>query len=189
MDVICIRSLFDRQFEVAFSFCTKAHTGQYRRYSNQPYWVHPLEVANLVWQHTNDKTLTVAALLHDVIEDTTVSEDDICEHFGNTVAKLVAELSTDSSLKGTIPRSERKARAMQQVLAASPEAQIIKRADIISNCRGVSRQSPTFAAYYLPEKQRLLNQLPCDGSMLDQLARSVVAYEIAQLDSGILADI
>jgi len=84
----------------AVSFAARCHDGQYRKDGCTPYIAHPVRVAFVV-RHVfgeADQTALVAALLHDVIENTTTDYDDLIEHFGQAVADAVAALTKDSRL-------------------------------------------------------------------------------------------
>jgi len=72
----------------ALSFAKEAHRGQYRK-SGEPYIIHPIIVASFIASISNDETMVISALLHDVIEDTQYSRDDIERLFGESVALLV----------------------------------------------------------------------------------------------------
>ena len=74
----------------AVIFAAKAHDGMRRKQSNTPYIMHPLEAAVIVSTMTDDQHTISAAALHDVVEDTTVTLDQIDEKFGSRVALLVA---------------------------------------------------------------------------------------------------
>jgi len=78
----------DSEFQEAIDFTIKAHSNQFRK-SGEPYVIHPILVAALAASITNDKTITIAALLHDVVEDTPYSLEEIKEKFGQQVALLV----------------------------------------------------------------------------------------------------
>ena len=76
----------------ALEFAKEAHRGQYRK-SGEPYIIHPILVAAITAYVTNDETMVVAALLHDVVEDTDKNIDEIEEHFGKEVVELVEGLT------------------------------------------------------------------------------------------------
>ncbi len=76
-------------FEKAVAFAFKAHEGQ-RRKDGSIYVLHPLEVAVIVGSMTNDEEILAAAVLHDTVEDTSVTAQDILDNFGERVAELVA---------------------------------------------------------------------------------------------------
>ena len=77
----------------AFWYAVKAHKGQTRRDGKVPYINHPMEVAEIVATVTSDPRVVVAALLHDVVEDTPVKMHDLIRIFGVFVADLVADVS------------------------------------------------------------------------------------------------
>ena len=82
----------------ALSFSKESHKCQVRK-SGEPYVVHPILVAAIVVSITSDESMAISALLHDVVEDTDVSIEEIAEHFGKDVAHLVAGLTKIDSLR------------------------------------------------------------------------------------------
>jgi guanosine-3',5'-bis(diphosphate) 3'-pyrophosphohydrolase len=107
----------------------------------EPYVIHLLEVAQLVSIALSepDSNLIVAALLHDVIEDAGVTEEELSENFGSDVADMVVELTDDKSL----PKTERKRLQMEHAPKLSVRAQAIKLADKVSNLRSIITSPPT----------------------------------------------
>ena len=79
----------------AIEFAAHAHSGMIRKGNGQPYIFHPLEVLNLVSMMTLDDDILCAAVLHDTVEDTDVTIEDIKDNFGEHVAKLVGYESED----------------------------------------------------------------------------------------------
>ena len=146
--------------ERARVFATAAHAavGQTRKYTGEPYIVHPMEVASIVEQAGGTETMIAAALLHDVLEDTAVTVDVLEEQFGSDVADLVLWL-TDVSTSADGNRSTRKALDRQHIAAAPAEAQTIKVADLISNTKTIVEHDPNFSKVYLEEKRLLLEVL------------------------------
>jgi len=141
-------------------FATAAHAavGQTRKYTGEPYIVHPMEVASIVEQAGGTETMIAAALLHDVLEDTAVTFDLLVDQFGNEVADLVLWL-TDVSRPEDGNRSTRKALDRQHSAAAPAAAQTVKVADLISNTRSIVAHDPRFSKVYLEEKRLLLDML------------------------------
>ncbi len=144
--------------ERAEQFAVQAHGPQKRKYSDQPYIVHPLEVAQIVQSVPHTNAMIAAAILHDVIEDTEASYDDIVVNFGVVVADLVEEL-TDVSKPEDGNRAVRKALDRAHLAKASADAQTIKLADIISNSKDIKENDPKFAKVYIPEMKALLEVL------------------------------
>ena len=115
----------------AASFAARKHAGQLRKDGQTPYFAHPVRVAMIV-RHVfgqADETALVAALLHDVIEDTTVDYDELKDEFGGDVADAVAALSKDSRL----PEEQREAEYDRQLSVASWQARLVKLADVYDN--------------------------------------------------------
>ena len=126
--------------EAAF-FAAGKHRDQRRKDSYQsPYINHPLEVAKIlaVDGRVTDVELLMAALLHDTVEDTVTSMDELVELFGQRVASLVAEVTDDKSL----PKAERKRLQVETAPKKSDAAKQLKIADKICNVRSINRQSP-----------------------------------------------
>ena len=125
----------------AASFAAKKHKGQKRKGDDaEPYINHPVEVANLVANvgGVNDPEIITAALLHDTVEDVDVTFEEIAEHFGETVAGYVRELTDDKSL----PKAERKQKQVEKAPNLSDGAKQIKLGDKISNIRDVTDNPP-----------------------------------------------
>lgn len=158
----------------AQAFCIAAHAavGQKRKYTGEPYHVHPFEVAEIV----NDadgctEEMIVAALLHDVVEDTGINLDLVAQQFGVIVASYVEQL-TDVSTQQDGNRAARKAIDLAHTAKASPNAKTIKLADLISNTRTIVQCDPEFAKVYLAEKRALLEVLKEGDAALYQIAES-----------------
>jgi len=98
-----------------------AHKGQKRKHSNDPYLIHPMRVARRVMTRPDaTPEMVAAAWLHDVVEDTPVTLDEIGKEFGSEIAQLVREL-TNASEGSRAPRKERKAMDRAK-LAARPRS-------------------------------------------------------------------
>lgn len=133
-----------------------AAVGQKRKYTGEPYIVHPAEVAKIVASVPGSTPeMVAAAWLHDVVEDTGCTLTDIHMAFGADIAALVGWL-TDVSKPEDGNRAYRKARDREHSAAAPAEAQTIKLADLISNSRSIVEHDPAFAVTYLEEKRMLL---------------------------------
>jgi (p)ppGpp synthase/HD superfamily hydrolase len=161
--------------ERARVFATAAHAavGQTRKYTGEPYVVHPIEVSELVASVGGTEAMVAAALLHDVLEDTEVTVDVLEEQFGSEVADLVLWL-TDVSKPEDGNRSTRKALDRQHSAAAPAAAQTIKVADLISNTRTIVEFDPGFARTYLEEKRLLLEVLTrANPALLDQAKNQI----------------
>lgn len=144
--------------EKARVFATAAHAAvkHVRKYTGDPYIVHPVEVARIVASVPGSTPdMIAAAYLHDVVEDTGVTIEVILGEFGADIATLVGWL-TDVSKPEDGNRAVRKARDREHSAAAPAEAQTVKLADLISNSRSIVAHDPAFAVTYLEEKRLLL---------------------------------
>ncbi len=125
----------------AASFAARKHASQKRKgAAAEPYINHLLEVAEMVAGALRepDTNLVIAALLHDTVEDTGVTVDELRERFGADAASLVAEVTDDKSL----PKAERKRLQVVNAPKKSVRAQVIKLADKISNLRSLLHSPP-----------------------------------------------
>ncbi|MEP9348812.1 HD domain-containing protein [Xanthobacter sp. KR7-225] len=125
----------------ALAFAAEAHANQRRKGAAQePYVNHLIEVADLVARATDgaDIELLIAALLHDVVEDTPRSAADVAQAFGARVARIVTENSDDMAL----PKDARRRHRIAAMAAKSQDGRIVKMADVISNLRAVVVSPP-----------------------------------------------
>jgi (p)ppGpp synthase/HD superfamily hydrolase len=140
----------------AYAMAAHAAVGQKRKYTGEPYIVHPAEVAKIVaGVPGSTPDMVAAAWLHDVMEDTSCTFTDVHMAFGIDIATLVGWL-TDVSKPEDGNRAVRKARDRAHTAEAPAEAQTIKLADLISNSRSIMAHDPVFARTYLAEKRMLL---------------------------------
>jgi (p)ppGpp synthase/HD superfamily hydrolase len=126
---------------VAASFAAEKHSNQKRKgAAGEPYINHLIEVAGLVATALTerDANIVIAALLHDTVEDTNTTREELIERFGTDVADLVAELTDDKSL----PQAARKRLQIEHAPRLSVRAQTIKLADKISNVRSILTSPP-----------------------------------------------
>lgn len=125
----------------AVHFAAEHHKGQKRKgEAGEPYINHLIEVAELIATSSDalDANLIMAGFLHDTIEDTNVSRQELEQRFGKDVAALVVEVTDDKSL----PKEQRKALQVQNAHKKSPRAQTLKLADKISNLRALLSTPP-----------------------------------------------
>lgn len=128
-----------RMVNKAREFATKAHEGQFRKGTNKPYIVHPIEVGDIVSSMTQDAEIISAALLHDTIEDCEhVSRTLLAQEFSERVANIVAQESEDKSKTWM----ERKRATIEHIKNAPHEVKLICLADKLSNMRDIDRDYP-----------------------------------------------
>ncbi len=161
--------------ERARIFATAAHAAvaQLRKYTNEPYIVHPKQVAAFVETAGGTPEMIAAAWMHDVLEDTSVTPEVMRAEFGDEVTDLVLWV-TDVSKKEDGNRATRKAIDRQHISSAPAEAQTIKLADLISNSRSIMQHDPEFARVYLEEKRLLLEVMTKGDPTLMAEARKYI---------------
>ena len=124
----------------AIIFATNAHSGQTRKRENTPYILHPLEVAAIAADLTNDEDVIIAALLHDTVEDTDVTLEEITEVFGSRVAELVGSESENKreELPPEVTWQLRKEESLNKLRNTDDEdVKILWLSDKLSNIRSI----------------------------------------------------
>ena len=137
MEIKYEKSIVDQ----AIIFASKAHFGQKRKGKDVPYIVHPLEAMAIVASITSDPELIAAAALHDVIEDTKYTYEDLQAKFGKRVADLVKAESDEEVEDKTHDKSwkERKIEGIEKLKNSSRDVQIIALGDKLANIRDMWR--------------------------------------------------
>lgn len=130
-------TLLDR----AIIFAVHAHAGTERRGKGYPYIVHPMEAVEIVATMTSDQELLAAAALHDTVEDTDVTVEQIRAEFGERVASLVADESEErhEGVSDEDSWHDRKRAAINRLAKASHEAKMVALGDKLSNMRAIAR--------------------------------------------------
>ena len=130
----------------AYAFSAKVHAGQ-KRYSGEPYMIHPMEVTSILADIKLDKESIITGLLHDTIEDTLATNDDIEKLFGKKVFNLVNGVTKIGQLKIS-SKFERQAENFRKLILATGKdirVIIVKLADRLHNCRTI---------HHLPENKQ-----------------------------------
>lgn len=125
------------------NFAAIKHRDQRRKDPEKtPYINHPIGVANILAEEggIDDLEVLMAAVLHDTVEDTDTSFEEIEEQFGSTIRSIVAEVTDDKSL----PKQERKRLQVENASHKSPKAKLVKLADKLYNLRDLQRATPEF---------------------------------------------
>jgi guanosine-3',5'-bis(diphosphate) 3'-pyrophosphohydrolase len=126
----------------AFRFAAEKHNDQRRKDSRaSPYINHPIQVAEILWRigDVRDTTLLVASILHDTIEDTATTPEEIKANFGEDVLTLVLEVTDDKSL----PKQMRKQLQVEHAPHKTRNAKLLKLADKISNVQDIILSPPS----------------------------------------------
>jgi guanosine-3',5'-bis(diphosphate) 3'-pyrophosphohydrolase len=125
----------------ALSFAAHKHKDQRRKdVAASPYINHPISLANILCNegHVTDIDVICGALLHDTIEDTDTSPEELEQEFGAAIRDIVLDVTDDK----TLSKAERKRRQIEHAAHASDKAKLVKLADKISNLRDVADNPP-----------------------------------------------
>ncbi|CAG5002097.1 hypothetical protein DYBT9275_02807 [Dyadobacter sp. CECT 9275] len=172
---------FDRLEKFVLELARYAHKDQVRKYTGEPYIHHLIGVANLVKEYGGSTEMVCAALLHDVVEDTSTSDaqlyqilsaTELSEEEARKIVSLVMEL-TDRFVKENYPdlnRRQRKALECERLSQISPDAQTIKLCDLIDNSSTIRESGNDFARVYLAEKQDILKVMTMGNPQLYERA-------------------
>ncbi|WLR90942.1 HD domain-containing protein [Shinella zoogloeoides] len=167
-------------------FAFAAHTGasQVRKYTADPYIIHPRAVARLVQGVPgHDYRQVVLALLHDTVEDTGISLDDIESLFGEAMREDVEALTNCGKEMGN--RKTRFEINLKRIAAAPNSVKTVKVADLIDNTSTIVQHDPNFAVVYLKEKKELLERaLRGADEVLWQRAWSQCCTSMIELEAG-----
>ncbi len=165
----------------AASFAAQLHQGQFRNDGRTPYVSHPVRVALVVATTfgCTDEAVLAAALLHDVLEDTTADHDDLLERFGERVAGLVSTLSKDDRLV----ERQREAEYDRRLSDGPWEARLIKLADVLDNLRDATTEE---ARRTLLGKAQGAVNLAADDPRLRE-ASQIVRQAIQSTETGLAA--
>jgi len=158
----------------ALELAIAAHDGQTRRYTGEPFVLHPVAVAHVVSEYERDPLVLAAALLHDVVEDTDVTAQYLADRFPASVVRMVMSLTNPSGPTDG-DRATRKAIDHAYVAQSDPRAQTIKYADVLLNVRSIARHDPAFARdIYLPQKASLIDRLDRGHPRLRQRVQDTI---------------
>ena len=150
MDVRSLDSAVLKAFEY--------HGKQVRKFVNEPYVVHCLRVASLVADYTEEEDLVIAAVLHDIVENTEASVEDVKEWFGEKISGLVGELSNNKLDMGLVGK---RSYMLKKFVLLSNDGLIIKLIDRLDNISGLlnSKAPITFVRRYVNDTDYILENL------------------------------
>lgn len=184
---------YTKKIQKAINFAAVGHQAQKRKDLNKtPYIVHPVGVAMILSQYTNDQNVIIAGLLHDVVEDCGISKETLKKEFGQKVASIVMEVTEDMALKSKkgakASWTERKQGYLSRLKTDSKEALMVCAADKIHNLNSMreafdvegakfwkSFNSPADQKLWFYEEiyKQLKNRIP--GKMLGEYRRALEA--------------
>lgn len=170
----------------AYYFAFSAHAGQERKYTGEPYIVHPLAVATTIAKimpNGHDRTQMVCgALLHDTVEDCNVTLNQIRAQFTLPITQIVDDMTKRDNLHPDWSRAERKWFEADRLSRVQPHSQTVKLADLIDNTWSIIPHDPKFAKVYLAEKRLLVEKsLVLGHPVLLDFARKLVDFGEANL--------
>ena len=164
------------RIRTAFELAVTAHAGQVRK-DGSPYVTHTVAAAEIIAEMGLDEDSIVAALLHDTIEDTSITHDDIQKQFGPSVADIVEGVTKLTRVNFTSREDEQMENTRKMLLAMSKDIRVIliKLADRLHNMRTMDYQSP--------EKQRLksLETMQIYAPIAHRLGMQAIKWELEDL--------
>ena len=165
------RLLFD-----AFTFADSAHKGQLRK-SGEPYIIHPLAVAEIVADLELDVDSVIAALLHDCIEDTQATHQDIAKKFGEPVAALVEGVTKLTRVQWTSKEEEQSENLRKMFMAMAQDIRVIliKVCDRLHNMRTMEYQSPR------KQREKSLETMEIYAPIAHRLGMQKLKWELEDL--------
>lgn len=174
------------------NYADKAHGDQMRKYTPERYIVHPVRVMETCLQYDSRLPVLAAALLHDVLEDTPVTEAEMLDFLltlmnpkdAKRTLELVIEM-TDVYIRSAYPRlnrKERKQKELERIATTSQDAQTIKYADILDNSTEMAAMDEGFAPRYLKECLAILKVADKGDKTLYGRVMKAVREELKQLD-------
>lgn len=167
---------YDPQVEKAFKMAENAHKGQFR-HSGDPFFTHPLAVADLIAEMGLDNTTIIAGLLHDSVEDTNISLSDIEKEFSAEIAKLVDGV-TKLKNYGFQSREEQQSESLRKMflaMARDIRVVIIKLADRLHNMRTLKYQSEN------KQIEKAEETLEIYAPLAHRLGMSTIEWELEDL--------
>lgn len=180
---------YGEKFEDALLYAARLHAGQKRKGTDTPYVTHLLAVVAIVGESGGTEDEVVAALLHDAIEDTAATREDLARRFGEEVAETV-ESCSDADKVPKPPWRKRKERYIEHLRYAAPSARLVSAADKLHNARAILADlrllgedlwdrftgGKSGTLWYYRSVTEVLRETG-QGQPLDELDRTVAALE------------
>jgi GTP pyrophosphokinase len=159
-----------------YYFAKEAHTGQKRK-SGEDYFIHPLEVSLILAEMKMDEETIIASILHDVVEDTVITEEDIREKFGDTIALLVDGVTKLTNLHYESKEIQKGENLRKMFLAMAKDIRVvlIKLADRLHNMRTLEYMSP------IKKKEKAMETMEIYAPIADRLGMSQIKWELEDI--------
>jgi len=168
---------------------TYGPTGQKRKYSGEPYIIHPIHVCTILQRLSANfpesvvtAEMQAAAILHDVVEDTGITIELVEQEFGLEVSRIVAGL-TDVSKPEDGNRAARKALDLSHTAEQASDVKTVKLADLISNAPSIISNDKGFAVRWMSEKEALLEVLADGDRVLHSIASDILRNFLMRNDA------
>ncbi|PJE81488.1 hypothetical protein COU58_02170 [Candidatus Pacearchaeota archaeon CG10_big_fil_rev_8_21_14_0_10_32_42] len=142
------------------NFAKEKHKDQVRKFVGEPYFSHLENVSNIVKEYVqkeNKEEMIAIALLHDILENTKTTEEELEKNFGNKIASIVKELTTDKTESEKIGKSEYLAKKLSDKRRVSDNALLIKLADRLDNVSDLHNGKNDFAKAYAKETNHIID--------------------------------
>lgn len=147
----------------ALSYAVTHHRGQFRKDGITEYIVHPLGVAEMVYNAGGSEEMIIAALFHDILEDCECTEEEMREKWGDDVTDLVVALTNTSKQdRPELNRAQRKALDAERLATQPIEVHLIKLCDILYNVNDLESFTRGFAIKFLKEKREQVKVMTAD---------------------------
>lgn len=129
--------LLTARFQDALVFATARHAGQVRKGTDIPYTAHLLGTCSLVLEAGGDEDQAIAGLLHDLIEDSKGTIDEVRDRFGDRVARIVDDCSDSDGSEPRLPWPRRKERYLAELAGHGEDSLLVSNADKLHNLRAI----------------------------------------------------
>lgn len=168
----------------AYMYAEEKHSGQKRKYSGLDYFIHPKSVGRMAEDLTRDEDLVIAGFLHDVVEDCGVKIEEIQELFGERVANLVYELTTQPYDRNTTTKKDV---LLAKMVSMSEDGLTVKLLDRLDNISYVDRDCKTmehkvFVKKYFDETTAIMKELKVLRTNKTKLHNAIIRMIEAKLD-------
>ncbi|MEA1974937.1 MAG: bifunctional (p)ppGpp synthetase/guanosine-3',5'-bis(diphosphate) 3'-pyrophosphohydrolase [Bacillota bacterium] len=159
-----------------YYFAKEAHTGQKRK-SGEDYFIHPVEVSLILAEMKMDEETIIASILHDVVEDTVITKEDIRKKFGDTIALLVDGVTKLTNLHYESKEIQKGENLRKMFLAMAKDIRVvlIKLADRLHNMRTLEYMSP------IKKKEKAIETIEIYAPIADRLGMSQIKWELEDI--------